>query len=349
MSSMTFTEATIKNFRGIRTCELKDFGLVNIFFGKNNCGKSSLLEALFLMSGPSNPTMPIVINNLRNLRSFTEDDIKVDFYGLNPNNEIILSSKGRQARNVRVGMIESHSRQISLEELGNISVGRTGKRYGFKIDFTVDQDTCHHHTELIITDGKEAKAKTDNSYKESLYAEYIPPGNIQVNINEKLAQIVKDKRESDIVDVLRCIEPRIKDIQLVENDIMVDIGLSSRIPLKVLGDGVSRALSILVSVHNAKNGVLMIDEMDNGLHYSVMRDLWRSVLFACQKYNTQLFVTTHSADLINGLVCSVECGATDSIEVSAYKLVRKENDELVALRYGKAELTYVIKQEMEVR
>lgn len=346
---MNFTEVNIRNFRGIRKSELKELGLVNLFFGKNNCGKSSLLEALFLMSGPSNPTMPIVVNNLRSLPSFAEDDIKVDFYRMDASNEIYISSKGEQEREVSIRMIESRNKQISLDQLNQMNSEHAGKRYGFKIEFSVNGDKKEHHTELIIADNDKARAISDNSYKESLYAEYIPSGYMLVNVNEKLAQVIKDKRETDIIDALRLIEPHIKDLQLLDKKIMVDIGLPSRLPINVLGDGVRKVLSVLLSIYNSENGVLMVDEIDNGLHYSIMPKLWKAILHACKKCNTQLFVSTHSIDMVKALVQSVRHGDADDISISSYKLIKKEDDELVALRYNKTDLSYTIQQEIEVR
>ena len=43
----------IEHFRGIRHAKIDGLKEVNIFFGKNNCGKSSLLDAIFLISGLS--------------------------------------------------------------------------------------------------------------------------------------------------------------------------------------------------------------------------------------------------------------------------------------------------------
>ena len=59
---MIYTDFSVKNYRGIRQCKLEKLELINLFFGKNNCGKSSLLESLFILSGPDNPTLPILAN-----------------------------------------------------------------------------------------------------------------------------------------------------------------------------------------------------------------------------------------------------------------------------------------------
>lgn len=348
---MNFSSISIENFRGIRTCDIHDLGLVNIFFGKNNCGKSSLLEAIFLMSGPSNPTLPILVNNLRHLVSFAEEDILTDFYGLNSENRIRIQSNGKNKRDVRVTMIKSHTSQIKLDQLSQHNAEQSGRRYGLKLEYQVGESEHLYHTELIIdpTEETNAHAKTEKAYNETLYAEYIPSGNVMLHANEKLAQIIVDKRESEIVEALKLIEPRIKDIVLVNEKIMVDIGLESRLPINVLGDGVRKVLSVLLAIHSAKGGTLMIDEIDNGLHYSIMPALLEVILHACKKQDTQLFVSTHSADFVEALVHAMAQDDVADTSVSAYKLVKKDDDELVALRYDKERLTYVINQEMEVR
>lgn len=346
---MNFTNINIENFRGIRKCTLARLGLINVFFGKNNCGKSSLLESIFLMCGPSNPTLPIVVNNMRNLISFSEEDFRAEFYGLNPENEILITGSGDQKRVVRIGMITSHSRQVQLDRLTQQNADQAGKHFGFKINFSAGEDERIHHTELVVAEGNNGKASTDKLYKESLYAEYIPSGYMMQNVNEKLAQIIKNKKENDILEALKLVEPRIKDIQLLDKKIMVDIGLNERLPINVLGDGVRKVLSILLSIHNAQNGMLMVDEIDNGLHYSVMPKLWNVILQTCKKLNTQMFVSTHSIDMVKALVSAMSEIDVQDNDVSAFKLMKKSDDELVALRYGIKELSYSIEQELEVR
>jgi AAA15 family ATPase/GTPase len=60
-----FTKLEINNFRGIRKLELNDFNRINVFVGKNNVGKTTVLEALFLLNGASNAILPLKINGFR--------------------------------------------------------------------------------------------------------------------------------------------------------------------------------------------------------------------------------------------------------------------------------------------
>lgn len=93
----------------------------------------------------------------------------------------------------------------------------------------------------------------------------------------------------------------------------------------------------------------MVDEIDNGLHYSVMPKLWNVILQTCKKLNTQMFVSTHSIDMVKALVSAMSEIDVQDNDVSAFKLMKKSDDELVALRYGIKELSYSIEQELEVR
>lgn len=346
---MIYTDFSVKNYRGIRQCALHQLELVNLFFGKNNCGKSSLLESLFILSGPDNPTLPILANKSRALDSLEETDLKIEFYQANPEHIIQLSSLGEQSRQVSIQMIESHSQNISLEDLQKTSSESAGKRYGLKINFSTEAEKENkYHSELVVTEEKTGNITSDKRYKEALYAEYIPSNHIQIDIVAKLTEIIQNKQESEIVEALQIVEPRITDLQLVGNRVMVDVGLPTRLPINVLGDGVRKVLAVILSIYRCREGILIIDELDNGLHFSVMPQLWEVILYMCQKHHTQIFASTHSLDLVKSLVKAIE-KSTQAPQVASYKLIRKNDDELAALRYSAEELTYAIKQEMEVR
>ena len=346
---MIYTDFSVKNYRGIRQCKLEKLELVNLFFGKNNCGKSSLLESLFILSGPDNPTLPILANKSRALDSLEETDLKIEFYQADPDDIIQLSSLGEQSRQVSIQMIESHSQNISLEDLQKNSSESIGRRYGLKINFSTEAEKeSKYHSELMVTEEKSGNITSDQRYKEVLYAEYIPSNHIQSDIAEKLTEIIQNKQENEIVEALQIVEPRITDVQLVGKRIMVDVGLPTRLPINVLGDGVRKVLAVILSIYTCRNGVLIIDELDNGLHFSVMPQLWKVILYMCQKHHTQIFASTHSLDLVKSLVQTIN-QSDDPQPIASYKLIRKNDDELVALRYSAEELTYAIKQEMEVR
>ena len=348
---MQYNEVNIQNYRGIRSCHIKDLNLVNLFFGKNNCGKSSLLESIFILSGPSNPTLPIVVNNVRSLVGSKEENMLIDFYQIDSKNKIKISSSGNNKRDLEISMLKSQSKDISLDNLNQINAENIGKHYGLKFNFSVGNEGKHYHTELLVKEGSGDTGKiiTDKNYKEEMFTRFMPSSQNQANEHEMLAEIIKNKKEGAIIDALRLVEPKIKNIQLVDNAIMVDVGYATLLPINVLGDGVRKILNITLSIHKCSNGILLVDEIDNGLHHSVMQKLWEVIMKTCREFNVQFFASTHSIDIIKSLVQVINSNHSNDLPVSAYKLLKKEDDELVALRYGTKELSYVIGQELEVR
>ena len=77
-----------------------------------------------------------------------------------------------------------------------------------------------------------------------------------------------------------------------------DIGLPRLVPIPFMGDGVRRVLSIVLAIANASGGVVLIDEIENGLHYSAQKHLWQAVAAAARRLDVQIFATTHSWELI---------------------------------------------------
>lgn len=62
----------------------------------------------------------------------------------------------------------------------------------------------------------------------------------------------------------------------------VDIGINKKIPMSFMGDGISRLTSILLAILTTKNGIVFIDEIENGIHYSVQNKIWMSNPKSCK-------------------------------------------------------------------
>ena len=118
------------------------------------------------------------------------------------------------------------------------------------------------------------------------------------------------------------------------------------VPLRSLGDGATRLFGVALALANSRNGLVLIDEAENGIHYSVHRDFWRVVLQMAHRNNVQVLATTHGWDCITGFAQA----ATDFGDVEGV-LVRleKENGELRAIEYTESELEIAAKQGIEVR
>ena len=123
-------------------------------------------------------------------------------------------------------------------------------------------------------------------------------------------------------------------------------GHRNPVPLRSLGDGALRLFGVALALANSRDGFLLIDEAENGIHYSVQRDYWRMVLRAAHEDNVQVFATTHSSDCIRGFA-----EAASEIEEAEGVLVRlsRRDGELRAVEYREEELVIAAEQGIEVR
>lgn len=343
-----FENIMINRYRGIKTALVKDLRQINVFFGKNNCGKSSLLESVFLLTGQSNPILPLSVNAFRGYSSLqTADDLKLNFYDLDANIPITISSEGGEPRHLSISLIQSVSKTIDVKSLMETSSQASEQFFGLKLSFA-----DNYSSEVVFKKGGKDKAKVNVSkpYKETVVAELIPARfPIGESAAKRMTNIIKEKKKDRILSILRVMEPRVADIVVADNTVMVDIGSEHFLPINVMGDGLTKVLLNVIAIYDCSGGVALIDEVDNGLHFSMMELLWKAMIAAAAENNVQLFVTTHNIDSLKGLDKVMQSGAFAKDALSAYKLIKTDDDTLNALRYDADTLSYMIEQEIEVR
>ena len=164
-----------------------------------------------------------------------------------------------------------------------------------------------------------------------------------------VSKVLRDKQEKIVIDALQMIDKRINDFTLFDNEVMVDVGLDKRIPINLLGDGVRKFFTLVLAIYSSKDGVLIVDEIDNGLHYSSMENLWNIVLETSEKFNVQLFITTHNVDSLKGLRKTLENKVKYMEKVSLFKLIHNSSDENKAVYYDAESFSTIIEQENEIR
>ena len=342
-----FDKIEIERFRGIKHASIGGFKQINLFFGKNNCGKSSLLESLFLVSGLSNPLLPVNVNFMRGYGKVRLNDLKLNFYNLDSSCPIHIRMENEEKRDLKINLFEQNQDSVSLNADANILSNVEEGRYGLKIDFKINDR--HYESQLRFDSANSADATriVSKHYVESLRCTYLSPKYDFSASIQGLKNILQNKDEHFIVDGLRLIDSRVKDFIFTDDEMLVDAGLAKRIPVNMMGDGARKIVSLLTAVYDCKNGALLVDEISNGFHYSVMCSLWKVLINAAVRNHTQLFVTTHDVDSIKGLR-DAALGNYGDI-VAAFKLLKTSDDELKAYHYSLESLDYSINQEIEVR
>lgn len=154
----------------------------------------------------------------------------------------------------------------------------------------------------------------------------------------------------DLTTLLALIDPEIRGLELLQPDdepvLYVTHATHGPVPLSVYGDGIRRALLLAESVVKAKGGLLLIDEIETGIHVSALGGVYSWLVRACRELDVQLFVTTHSLEAIDALLAA---DTTPEEDVVAFKLGRQEGQSVVK-RYGENQLKWMrFERGLEVR
>lgn len=170
--------------------------------------------------------------------------------------------------------------------------------------------------------------------------------------------MVLTEREKYVLDALRVVEPAIERIAPIalerpplarptRSGVFVKLeNVEERVPLGSLGDGLWRMLGLALALANCRGGVLLVDEIDTGLHYTVMEDMWRMVGERAAALSVQVFATTHSRDCWESLRAISKPELISSGEVTIHRIDRQRKE---GIRFGKDAILAAAERSLEVR
>jgi len=351
----------IRNFRNLEELAIESLGRVNLITGKNNTGKSSVLEALIILISEANiRTICQLLEERGEIQStqkheYFEQDVlfrptlknliclftnrKIDFENLSQiyigENEVPVSQKDWVTIEIRHD--KSNSPDIANE-----------KEYELVINLMYNFPLKHIHLGLRTS-------SIDNEENKKYNYQYVKPSNIcnTLNPNSNLFDnIILTEKEQPVIDALKIIEPKTQRIAFVQENghrkAVIKLKDNPEVlPLQSMGDGINRILTIILALVNCEKGYLLIDEFENGLHHTVQEQLWRVIFYLAEKLDIQVFATTHSWDCIEAYenVLNDEETKTDG------KLIRLEhkNDKIRAVEFRKSQLKSATEFGIEIR
>ena len=167
-------------------------------------------------------------------------------------------------------------------------------------------------------------------------------------------QIVITPQEQILYEALRFVEPKIERIAptTIKGSRRVQYGGfvvaidGKRIPIGSMGDGIWRILEITLAMVNIPGGTLLIDEIDTGLHFSVMIDLWKLICKTAEKLDIQVFATTHNSDCWKSLA---EVANSDDIASDDITIHRIERGKKASIVFNEQEMAIAAERDIEVR
>jgi len=365
MATLILSSLEIRNFRAFHDLKIERLGRVNLIVGKNNVGKTSLLEALQLYARrASTPT--VIWDIMRTRREIRQPftnvkdmlaTLKYLYYGrkeIRPGLESTVIGPMNMSGGKLSIAVDWSILEILADGQQNIRPLQPGE------DYVADNLIPRF---VIISDNTLVNYPIDPSFNERIVrldSNNVPcvvassHGLSEQHLTELWDGIALTDLEDDVLSALQLIAPGVKDLNFVSTPLsgseripVVRIAdMDEPLPLYSLGDGMLRTLGIALALVNAKDGLLLIDEFENGLYYAVQPDLWRFIFQVARRLNVQVFATTHSWDCIEAFQKATRADQED--EGLLIRLESKKG-EITATLYDKQELDIAAREQIEVR
>jgi len=381
MDNLILNSLEIQNFRAFRHLRVEKLGRVNLFVGKNNVGKSSLLEALWLYAQRGSPVWDILEARNEADRSsspgINPTDMRSSFLSIrhlfhgrgNILQEPILIEIGPvdtfdKTLSISIGLFSEQFDRMNIRRL--LYVGDVGDKLTSEIAANA---TIQDYIPGFVTKiGKEFVSPRGSDGSSKLFTPIIaqiPSALIPMNgLNVSQVEIFWDRialtnLEQAVVKALQIIASEVERINLIGNQdhqvvgsstqripIVKVAGLDEPMPLRSLGEGMNRMFGIALALANARAGMLLIDEIESGLHYSVQADMWRLVFEMAHRLNVQVFATTHSWDCITAFQ---QAAREDVHEEGLLIRLERRGEDVRATLFDEAELAIATREQIEVR
>lgn len=304
-----FKNIEITNFRGIDHLKIDDFSRVNVFLGQNNSGKSSVLECLLLMMGMSNPDLPQTINSIRARGysgfadlgyMFCNFDLKV-----NPEIKSELYDETKRSLTLEMTYVFDEQSQPNMQN-GQIPTSETKTFLNtLKMRLGVETDSVVREYECSLTVnqmGLVTNKKLADGYLEKSSVAYIPADVAAGNPSKDLVELAKRRKKDIVQERMKNFDGHITAVEILNNVAYIGMeGIDQLMAVNMMGDGLRRYLNIVAASANPTNDIILIDEIDNGLHYSAYKKLWEAIFALATTTNKQVFVTTHSKETLGYL------------------------------------------------
>ena len=320
----------ISNFRCFENLEISSLGRVNLIVGKNNTGKSTVLEAVHVLArNGADDALSSILKDRHEFFSDAADSSKevssADLWGkvraLNNNKEISIGNlQGTKIVGSEFTLEKSLVRSWKGETIINTTV-----------PYAIIRTTLESETKLAELWDEVYLNSEDQFLQDALHI-----------LNPNITSLMFVQRPDKSVNPVEGLTRRVAVVKLK--------GESKAIPLKSMGEGISRLLQIFLHAFFARDGYLMIDEFENGLHYSIQEEVLEKLFKLAKELNIQVFMTTHSKDVIKAF-SKVSLASPEEGRLISLGRNEREPDKktITALVYNEDDIKLIAETDMEVR
>ena len=370
-----YSSIRIQGYRGLDSFRMQGLGRVNLLVGANSCGKTSILECIELLRASGAPRVLSEIARRRGEWGYASDEDPTaplgarrglldvshlfanrDLRGLIGVEAIRSGDIAAADWNDTVTVYSKPPTVRDYDEWGSeVPEGAENERLVLHVEWSDPDDHYEHSLTdegLLIRPRLPVRARNGSSQT----VQFVRTSGMTVaDVARTFSKFVLTPKEEAITQALRIVEPAIERIAPVADDrsrldsnapggvVLKLRDVVDRVPIGSIGDGMWRMLGLALSLANAQNGVLLVDEIDTGLHYSVMEDMWRMISEQAGALSVQVFATTHSRDCYESLAAIAK---SESGDVTIQRIDRSREE---AVRFGREAILAAAERGIEVR
>ncbi|MBN8551173.1 MAG: AAA family ATPase [Deltaproteobacteria bacterium] len=360
-----FNSISVSGYKGLSDLKIFEVPRILLIGGQNNVGKSSLLEAIFMALDRLNPdlltrhfsfrgvgavpltldswwrpifgeynlTSPIKIRLLDSKNKWLEFIVRYDpsftNYNIQQAGTLLQSPNKSSATSIPAPVQALHiSASYGNRQIQDSNLVMQPQGFSFQMN----------RAEGAAVAGVYISSVSRSSPRDD---------------SVRYGQLDLENKTGPILDIVRLIDPRISDLSVVAigegSEIHANVdGFPRKIPVSLMGDGIGRILSITLSIFVSRSGVVLVDEIENGLHHSKLPEFWTVLTKACIAADCQLVATTHNYECL-----SAASKSTAEIDLSCFSYVRLDRSnrgkKLAVVQYSGDELSAALAAEFEVR
>jgi AAA15 family ATPase/GTPase len=350
----------INNFRCFESTKISGLKRVNLIGGKNNAGKTAFLEALLLYNFPR-PKSIIELMRIRRESleiSKSRPEKTWDNFFLDQSHQGKITISGRYSENWKTVEL-SVSDTIDSDFFEHQKDVKKLKEF---IDF-ISQNESVTPLNIKVTQNQEKISKSSvfassngiisSVGQDSIDIPIIPSGLRMSNkeLAESYDKARMDEKDSEVLKLLQILDSSIQEVDsfsIGEPTLYLRSSNKRRLPISLYGDAIIKATTIILKLINNNPKILLIDEIENGIHYTNQREFWRTLFRLSTELDTQIFATTHSLEMIQSFG---DVGLEIDEEMSAYfELARHpKTNKIIGIKRDVETLKYALEHGKGVR
>jgi len=370
-----FKSMTVSRFRCFADLKVEHLERINLIGGKNNIGKTALLEAIFLLLGPDNPELPMRLSALRGIpwvEAVPEETWGWLFLERRTQDTIEIAGRdeSNQQRRLRIRLAEPEAAQlqpvangkdVGAKPMGSFTTAMGPRELVLEYE-EAGKGPVTSRASLVV-EGDQLKLKVQRPGDRQLpLFERAPAGRFPLGVfltsaahhpqenAKRFSELQEVGREGEVLESLRILEPRLQRLVVSATGpgpiIQGDIGIGRHLPIQLMGEGMGKFLSCLLAVADASHGTVLIDELENGLHYTVLPKVWKAIAEFARRFETQVFATTHSGECIRAAHdFFVACGSYDF----AYHRLDRAAENIACVTFDREMLSTALATGLEPR